>query len=791
MPASTPQAVRWRFALWTAAMLGIGLLFVLDVRGKLTVQTDILALLPADERDPELDQAARQFADVLSRRSLFLVGAPEFSQARSAATRFAQALRAPGVFKVVTLEVDAGDGVVGIYRSHRDRLLSDQHRAWLEDGGEQKLYDEALHGVYGFAGMARPLPVAEDPLNLLGDFLLGQLAGFGGTSLRDGVLTASDGHAEYVLVTAESEQAPFSIAARDQLMPVIESALAAARAEPGVTVVSSGLILHAAAASRQAQAEINTVGTLSMVGVLLMIWLTFRSLSPLVLSLAALGTGALCAVTACHYVFGSVHLITLVFGTGLIGVAIDYSTHFLADQFRNPDGWTPRDAVAHVGPGILMGMICAALGYLALMLAPLPGLRQMAVFAAVGLATACGSVLMWYPLLARPTRRGSAPMLLRLTAGLDALLVRSAARTRIVALSLLALIVVAGLWRVQFADDVRELQRSPPALMADERAVHALLRAVPDSRFFVVRAADPETVLQAEERLGTRLRALMSQGALQGYLTASRSVPSQQRQAQDRALLAQKVYAAAGLAPRLMRQLGFSQEAVSQRLAAFAADDAPLTLEEWLRSPASLHFLWRGRVGEHYASIVSLTGVRDPAPLAAIEDEIAEARLVDKVAQTSALMTRYRHLAALLIGCAYVLIGVLLTVRYGIAVAPRLLAAPLAAAALSLATFGLLGMPANLFNVLGLFMVLGLGVDYAVFLREGRREGERGRAATVLAITLSTLGTVLSYGLLAFSATPFIRTLGLTLLVGITATYVFALLAQSPGDAVSGDNARR
>ncbi len=78
--------------------------------------------------------------------------------------------------------------------------------------------------------------------------------------------------------------------------------------------------------------------------------------------------------------------------------------------------------------------------------------------------------------------------------------------------------------------------------------------------------------------------------------------------------------------------------------------------------------------------------------------------------------------------------------------------------------------------MLGLFVVLGLGVDYAVFLREG----VAARGATLLAISLSTLGTVLSYGLLAFSATPFIRAIGLTLLIGIGFTWLLALLLQRP-----------
>jgi predicted exporter len=762
------------------------------VRPRIVVETNVLALLPAGERDAELDQASRRFAEDLGRRTLFLVGAAEFARAREVGQELATDLRKADVFRRVRFDVRGGSDAIDIFTSHRHGLLSDRHREWLDAGDGRKLYDDALRAAYSLTGLARPLPLADDPLNLLGDFVLGQLSGFGGTRLQDGVLAVSDETRSYVLVVAESTEAPFSVAAQERLMPAIEDALGKARAHPEVTVLTSGLILHAAAATRRAQQEISSVGSLSMAGVLLLVWLTFRSLRPLLLSASALGTGALCAITACHYAFGSVHLITLVFGTGLIGVAVDYSTHFLADQFRSPRTWKPLDALSHVGPSIVTGMICGVLGYLALMLAPLPGLRQMALFAAVGLASACATVLFWYPLLARPSNRAEPPSLLTAAGTFDRWLSRRSPRAIGIVMLLLAAIAAIGLSRLHFVDDVRLLQSSPPELLENEAAARALMPGAPDSRFFVVRAADAEQVLQAEERLATRLEVLIAQGALTGFSATSRAVPSRQRQLRNRERLAQHVYSSDGELPRLMRELGFDEAAIAAQLQSFTTAAAPLTVDAWLRSAGGEagRSLWLGAIGDGMASVIGLSGVRDPAALVAIEREIPEARLVDKVAESSSLMRRYRELAAMLIAGAYVVIALLLGSRYGFATALRLVGVPVGAALLALAAFGLAGIPANLFNVLGLFMVLGLGIDYAVFLREGRRAGTAGRAATVLAITLSTIGTVLAYGLLAFSATPFIRTIGLTLLVGISATYLFALLAQSPGDAIRGDNAR-
>src|SRR5690606_41683657 len=59
-------------------------------------------------------------------------------------------------------------------------------------------------------------------------------------------------------------------------------------------------------------------------------------------------------------------------------------------------------------PGLLLALATSALAYLALGLAPFPGLRQMAVFSVTGLAAAFITAICWFPWLDRnpppPTR---------------------------------------------------------------------------------------------------------------------------------------------------------------------------------------------------------------------------------------------------------------------------------------------------------------------------------------------------------------------------------------------------
>lgn len=772
------DGIRLRFWLWTAAMAALVLLYALRVAPELKIETDLLALLPPSEqehqRDPVAAAAQTRYADALSRQLLFLLGAADAQQARQLARDFAGQLRATPAFASVTLEMDPVLASDGIYRGHRHDLLADTQRRQLREAGGQAFLDQALRDLQGPGLTPHALPVAQDPFNQFGTFLTQRISGPRAVRLENGVLTLTEGGTHYVLVAARTAQEPFSTEVQDQVIPVIAAAAAQLRSA-GAVLLSSGVIRHAAAAARQARNEIRLVGTLSLVGVALMLLLTFRSLRPLLLGALVLASGGLAAVTLCQLVFGRVTLIALVFGSGLIGVAADYSTHFLADQFRGPGPWAPRQALRHVGPGIAMGMGCAVLGYLSLGLTPLPGLRQMALFSAAGLVVACCGVLCWYPVLAPPARRGE-PLPLRWMLALDRRLTAIGRGPARIAAAGLALFAAAGLARVEFADDVRLLYSGSTPLLQEELRVRELLQGTPDSQFFLVRGPSAEVVLQREEQLRVALDAEIAGHALADYRAVSRALPSAQRQQQDHALLAQRVYRSGGLGPQLMQQLGFPPALVSLRLREFDETAPPLRIDEWLADAASTPWrdLWLGAIGSDYASIVSLSGIRDVAALGALPARLQGVQFVDRVATVSDLLARYRRLALLLLVTAYGLIGAALALRYGWRDALRLLAAPLGAALLTLAALGISGNPLNLFHILGLFVVLGLGVDYAVFLREAKA----ARGATLLAISLSTLGTILSYGLLAFSATPFIRAIGLTLLIGIGCTWLLALLLQ-------------
>ena len=73
---------------------------------------------------------------------------------------------------------------------------------------------------------------------------------------------------------------------------------------------------------------------------------------------------------------------------------------------------------------------------------------------------------------------------------------------------------------------------------------------------------------------------------------------------------------------------------------------------------------------------------------------------------------------------------------------------PIVAALLTLAVLGITGQPINLFSVLALLLVLGIGIDYTIFFAEAKEK----RETAMLAILLSACTTILSFGFLSLAS---------------------------------------
>lgn len=777
---------------WTVAVLFMLAIFGWQIQRGLNWETDVLALLPVTEQDPVVEKAVRTFSGRIGQKTVFLIGHEKQEVAVEAADRFAEALRQSSVFDQVFYRNDGGESdFFDLYFPHRYRLLSQETRAVLDgpNGGEA-LVRRATETLYGPMTAAVSGFLEDDPLLLFPAYLQSFPKPPGDLKAEDGRMTVADAGLTYVFLSADLVGSAFSANVQDAAITFLEEIQADLSASwPNLEVLSTGVLQYAHAGTQSARREISTIGLGSLLGIVALLLVVFRSFRPLWMSVLPILAGCLTALVATFAIFGEVHVLTLVFGASLVGVCIDYSFHFFCERYLGGHGADPNRAMTIILPAISLGALTSILGYMGLLLAPFPGLKQMAAFSSLGLLGAFATVVCWFPALARigSRRQGSRRIFLLETAagylrgwrrfpGLG------------IAVVLLFLAVLAG-WKVAGIvpnDDIRILQTQPPDLVAQEKRIRQLVGGVDTSRFLLVEGGDVETMLQRIESVQTELENWRREGRLGFFQSLGHWVPSKARQMENLQLLRENLLGSGRLLANYTEDLGFEAE-VFERTRQSLLDPNPewLTLERWLESrvAAPLRHLWLGDTGRGVASLILLGGVTDGASLEAMAEADSGLSYVNKVRDVSSLFSRYRNLATRLVLGAYGLILCLLWWRYGLRKGTLAMLPPLLAAWFSLAATSVLGFPVNLFSMLALLLVLGIGIDYTIFLSEVRHNPK----TTMLAILLSSMTTVLSFGLLALSQTPVLRSFGLTLLMGIVAAMLLAPLVQFANGPDSGD----
>ena len=203
-------------------------------------------------------------------------------------------------------------------------------------------------------------------------------------------------------------------------------------------------------------------------------------------------------------------------------------------------------------------------------------------------------------------------------------------------------------------------------------------------------------------------------------------------------------------------------------------------MDKFLETPASepWRHQWLGKSADGYASVIVLSGVTK-AGLAALSQAAAglkDVEWVDRVGEISSLLGTYRDAMSWVLLFSYLTVYGLLYPRYGHR-GWRVLAPTALASLVALAVFGIAGQGLQLFHILALMLLLGIGVDYGIFFQEQARAHE---GVAWLSVALSAVSTLLSFGLLAISQTPALQAFGATMAIGIASVCFIVPFFRNP-----------
>lgn len=593
-----------------------------------------------------------------------LVSSTDAASARAAADRLAARLPTNDCASVrYRFDAAAFDGMLAFCGRYRAGLVSPRDERLLETPEGRARIARAAARRYYSSPVPPLFPPAEDPFCLTDSFVMSLGASFSGWTPSDGLLTARRDGRVYVLVVLELEDA---VAGDTESLISFKSRLdEAIRAgfSRNVAIEACGVPLHTAVTAERCKKEINALTWFSLAFIALLSLCVFRSLRWIPLLGASLAVSALAGTLALLVFFPSVHVMTFVFGTTVLGLVIDYSFHWLLQ---------PAAARNETVRNLLVSFATTEISLLPLMLSTLPVLRQSAVFLGTGLAAALSYVLLSYPApgTSSPAAPGS---------------VRPAFAFAVTAI--LIAIVSAGLFRVKFATDPAAIYRPEASLAAAERVFAELSGTADGTRGFLVTAGpgELEELLSREEsvRLPEKTPSL------------SRFLPSFARRERIAVNVA-KLYDEH--AAKQKDLLGLKSLAVPPAPAPWKWSDVP-------------HF------ASSFVSERSLVVPSAPPPLSPLPEGVSfcqPKRLLADVLSDWAHETRTRLLASLAL--MFAALVAFFRVRAFITFLPSLAALLCAAGWL-----GLTGTSVNLFHLLACFLLAGMGVDYTVFLHGGGR----------------------------------------------------------------------
>lgn len=741
---------------------------LLIFRAGVEINTDLRSLSPTIAQHAVINSALDSMSNDAARQLLFILLHQDQETLAAASDYFQDLIEANEDNIRRRDQAQLLQDYLDIISAHPFGLLTSEGQRQLQNTSDEALQELGRSRLYGSAGATRLVPLQRDPLGFVNDFAdtaLTALTGPASEEIQSAVL--ANEQIFFVTHTLELHRNGLDMEAQAEALKRLQEAEAALVTQyPDMRVLHSGVFFFAADAAQHSRNDISFITTGSAVGVLLLLLWVFRSIKALLLPLLSIFSGCLFAFVICQALFGSVHILTIVFGASLIGVVIDYSLHYF---YFHSGGAQTNTSPLH--RALLLSLLTSVIGYSALSWSGLLALKQVALFSGLGLIFAWLVVISMGPLMVKKIRlhdRG-------LHTAVDFFLTQLA---RLKLRYLLSGVIGIGIMLMLISgfsfpvnDSPRAFFSPNPQLVLEEQQANHLTASYEPGSFIVIQGDSDEEVYQRIAQLEEQLA-----GDQPKLLGAHRFFPSPQ-QSRENYLLNARLYHEKAIALHFMVEAGFTENAVTALAQQYLTDR-----DHWLspgdffsRTHQDIPPLWVEQDQRIY-SFLLIPRTLNPRDLRDTVNNIDGAQYVNLMEGSTAALAHLRHSALALLMLAFALITLLMVIRFkSWRKAFGLLTIPACALIGTLLIFAAATIPLTLFHVMALFLVLGLGMDYVIFAAEMREDTHH----TLSAITLSAVTSLLSFGLLSASALPAVAGFGLTVLIGNSINFAGSLLLAS------------
>lgn len=594
------------------------------------------------------------------------------------------------------------------YKKYKNNLLSNKDYSLLKSGNYDEISQKALNNLYDPLGFSI-LPFEEDPFGLFSDYII-SLGSAQSVNSIDGK------YYEILNLKVDDELALSPTLTNKAVKKLVD--LKKSYQNNELKVYLTGAPVHAYYASAKSMNEINLICIISTIFVSGLIFWYFRSLKILLPVLTSLLIGMGIGFCITSLIFPTIHILTFVFSTTLIGICVDYSLHYLMES-----------DLKKIIKSLTVSMISTVCALLILAFSGIELLRQIAVFTSSGLVAVYLFVIIFYQLL--PEQISKQKFDLKFNKKI---------------LIIVFLVIIAGALKIHFDDDIRSMYKPSKEMLQAEKLYQDITNKNSNTSFAIVEGENLEEILKKEEKISEKL----TENNIT-YHSLSKFLPSKTRQ-KESIILQKNLYdknlndfkeflTAKDISTLKVLHVEFLNENVFEEI------------------PQLKDFM----IDKNH-SLMILYDVQNPFLL----DQFDGVRYVNLPVEISSGIKNVRVSILKILLPIFMLLYLILGGIFSFRNAHKIILPSIIASVFAISFISLFG-PINLFHVLAIFLITGFGLDYSVFRFNGSKKSND-------AVLISCITTVFSFSLLALTSFKLISSLGLVLAVGLLSSYILSIL---------------
>jgi len=663
--------------------------------------------------------------------------------------------------------------------SHLPALLAEEDLRRIQSQLTTDGLNQALTEDFALLNSPAGLPLKEqirrDPLGLSRLLIkrLSRLRGEFTGQIRDGFFFSQDGRS--CLIWAESALPLTDSKAAEQVQGEVQKALKQGLVH-GVSARIIGALPHTLANARTVQKDLRKLLPLATLTLFIFFFLIFRD--PRALLVVGIPfMAAPVAIAVLRLFYDRVSAIALGFGIVLLGIAVDSAIHIYLALSRSPGG---KDAVLKgVKRPVILSTATTLAVFVVLLFSEVPSHRQMAALAITGVFLAV--VLAWILVPTLAIRKPRISKEEHIKPGL---------RYSKSKLILWGLLLAAGAlaWpRLHYNGNLQTLDMITPKIKADEAHFRATWGPAGDEAFVLVSGSTLSQALDRNDRVYEELQ----HHSISGLRSISPILPGPCLQAQNisnwNIFWEKRRVSAEKEMDRIGTELGFIPGAFSPFFEWLSAEPVILDPGVLISGPLSPLICSMLRLPDKHGTknqdnnrheIVIATIAPDiPGTwpvLKKLEEQIPGVAVLSNSKWRSSIeillrrdLTRLSIAAGILIVCL-----VWFFFRRPMPVLAAL--APVLSALSSMVIFNYLcNKDINLMHILIGIMVIGISVDYGIFVVCAYQRAIF--KTTFFAVSMCAASTLSGFGVLTLAEHPALHILGATVLAGIGAAWPTAL----------------